>query len=83
MLTERDALASITSSSLDGGVGGAWNGIVLGEALAPTAEPDADPESPRLLAVLRSPDKLVRRRVGVELRLLALEAERKSAASLA
>ena len=73
MSTERDAPASITSSSFDGGVGGASNGIVLGD-LAPTA----DPESPRLLAARRSPDRLTRLRVGVELRLLVLEKERSS-----
>jgi hypothetical protein len=52
----------------------------LGEDRAPTADPDA--ESPRRLlvrlAARRSPDKLVRLRVGVTLRLLARLSVRRS-----
>ena len=80
MFAERDAPASINSSSFDGGVGGASNGIVLGDDRTPTD----DPASPRRLAARRSPDRLrsIRLKVGVELRLLALEYERSSSGSL-
>lgn len=67
----RVAPGTTSSSSFKGGVGGGSKGIVLGEDRAPTA----DPASPRRLlfrlAARRSPDRFVRRSVGVELRLLA------------
>lgn len=69
MSPPRDALAT-SSSSLSGGVGGGSKGIVLGDERAPTAEPASPRRLLARLAARRSPDKLTRRRFGVELRLL-------------